>query len=277
MWDAPTLQALGPGRVHLRHGPIDVVVTSDGSNADVIEALSAIFPTLLPELCMELPALRRPVQAGRLRGHVAWRMEVAALAFDAKFVTPMAAVAGAVADRIAEGLRAAHGVTQATVNNGGDIALICARPMRIGICDDLQTGHIGSVVTIVPEHEIGGIATSGWQGRSHSLGVADAVTVLARTAALADVAATLIANATNINIPGIDRVAASTLSPNSDLGERLVTVDVPRLATPDRDAALDAGLTLAQTYLERDLIAGCYLCVQGETRVLHPLKEFEDA
>ena len=76
-----------------------------------------------------------------------------------------------------------------------------------------------------------GVATSGWRGRSFSLGIADAVTVFAGTAAVADAAATLIANAVDLpGHPAFARAPARRCDPQSDLGERLVTVDVGPLA-----------------------------------------------
>ena len=58
-----------------------------------------------------------------------------------------------------------------------------------------------------------GIATSGWRGRSFSLGIADAVTVLAATAAEADAAATVIANAVDLpGHPAIDTRAGAASS-----------------------------------------------------------------
>ena len=75
-----------------------------------------------------------------------------------------------------------------------------------------------------------GIATSGRHGRSFSLGIADAVTVLARTASQADAAATIIANAVDLpGHPAIVRCPANELQPDSDLGARLVTRDVGAL------------------------------------------------
>ena len=86
---------------------------------------------------------------------------------------------------------------------------------------------------------VGGIATSGARGRSFSLGIADSVTVLARDAATADVAATLIANAVNIDSPAIRRRPARELDPDSDLRDLPVTVSVGALdAADDIEAAL---------------------------------------
>ena len=88
-----------------------------------------------------------------------------------------------------------------------------------------------------------GVATSGWRGRSFSLGIADAVTVLATNAAPADAAATLIANAVDLpGHPAVTRVPARELAPDSDLGDRLVTQGVGPLSPREIAGALEAGL-----------------------------------
>src|SRR6202451_53661 len=96
--------------------------------------------------------------------------------------------------------------------------------------------------TIDSARPVRGIATSGWRGRSFSLGIADAVTVLADTAAMADAAATVVANAVNLPAhPEVGRVRACDLAPDSDLGERLVTQSVGQLAQGEISEALAAG------------------------------------
>jgi ApbE superfamily uncharacterized protein (UPF0280 family) len=121
-------------------------------------------------------------------------------------------------------------------------------------------------VTITRDTGVGGIATSGWPGRSFSLGIADAVTVLARDAASADAAATVIANAVNAEHPAVKRAPAATLDPDSDLRERLVTVDVAALPPPVVDTALDAGAVVARRLIADGLIAGALLCCQERFR-----------
>ncbi|MFX7144802.1 hypothetical protein ABTI11_20165, partial [Acinetobacter baumannii] len=82
------------------------------------------------------------------------------------------------------------------------------------------------------------IATSDRHGRSFSRGIADAVTVLAKTASQADAAATIIAN--NVDLPGhpaIQRVPANELQPDSDLGSRLVTRAVGTLTEQEIETA----------------------------------------
>jgi ApbE superfamily uncharacterized protein (UPF0280 family) len=193
------------------------------------------------------------------------------------FITPMAAVAGAVADEIlAAMLTAAPSLTRAYVNNGGDIALFLApgERFRIGLVDrpdrpSLDASALFARTEIGADDGIGGIATSGWRGRSFSLGIADAVTVLAADAAAADAAATVIANTVDLpGHPAIVRVPANALQPDSDLESRLVTRAVGALSDDEIDAALAAGVAVAEGLVRRGLIAGAALHLAGATRVV---------
>jgi ApbE superfamily uncharacterized protein (UPF0280 family) len=253
------------GRLHLQHGPIDIVAETFGE-AGAVRAgyarAAARFATVLEELVAELSALRAvdvPV-----KGSIARRMAAAVAPFRPAFVTPMAAVAGAVAQEVLAAL-IGPGITRAYANNGGDIALWLA-PGQSLTCALAVTGGLDRV-TLREGDGVAGIATSGWRGRSFSLGIADAVTVLARTAAMADAAATLIANAVDLDHPGIQRRPARDIQCDSDLGDRLVTFAVPPLSAGDRAKALQAGLAAAEGFRARGLIAGAALFLQGEARM----------
>src|SRR5216683_3091881 len=166
------------------------------------------------------------------------------------FITPMAAVAGAVAEEILEVMTAAAKLSRAYVNDGGDIALHLAPGEKfvVGMVERPDRASLFGTTTIESGDPIRGIATSGWRGRSFSLGIADAVTVLADTAAMADAAATVVANA--VDLPGhprVGRVRACDLAPDSDLGERLVTQSVGELAPDDIRDALGAGIRVAES------------------------------
>lgn len=260
-----------PGnRLHLNHGPIDVILQGWGDPRALQQGYAAVadrFPAILPELCAELPALRAPDAA--LHGPVARRMAAATTPFRPAFITPMAAVAGAVAEEI---LRAflRPGITRAYANNGGDIALhldpgeslTCAIAARPGMADRLTIRHADPVR---------GIATSGWRGRSHSLGIADAVTVLAATAPMADAAATMIANAVDLpGHPAITRRPARDLAPDSDLGPRPVTTAVAPLDPAEIAAALDAGEAAARAFRQQGLVEAAALFLHPELRILGP-------
>lgn len=279
-------QALSNGRWHFQHGPIDIVLQLDGDSTACEHALQTAwqrFETILPELVRELPALRRPVAAlqnHRFESVVARRMHQAAseLAWASadEFITPMAAVAGSVAQEVLQAL-ALPGVDRAYVNNGGDIALHLQRgEWRIGVVSQLaQALAADAASALVTDGQfvisaampVRGVATSGWSGRSFSFGVADSVTVLADTAALADVAATLIANAVTIQHPGIQRRPANSLRDDTDLGDRMVTVDVPSLPPALIQDALQLGLDCARGLQARGQLHAAYLCCQGQVAV----------
>ena len=232
------------------------------------------FQSILSELVAELPALRCRVKGPiPVSGTVARRMWSACQPYQSSFITPMAAVAGAVAQELLFSYQAA-GIQRAWVNNGGDIALHLAagHSLRVGLYANLERFDVEQLenglsldgrIDIDSTSPVRGIATSGWRGRSSSLGIADSVTVLARTAADADAAATVVANAVNIHEPCIIRRPASDIKDNSDLGDLLVTVDVPRLSAGQIDMALASGLARALELRSRGLISSAFLVCQN--------------
>ncbi|MCZ6858809.1 MAG: UPF0280 family protein [Alphaproteobacteria bacterium] len=266
---APVQAVLPGGRRHFQHGPIDLVIEVFGAPEEVAAAYTqawARFKTVLAELVQELPALRRPVSdAGAMRGSIAIAMREVCLAHGAVFLTSMAAVAGAVADAVLAALTPGRRLDKAYVNNGGDIALYLApgQALRAGIVTMGATPGLDGAALIDSRTSVRGIATSGWRGRSQSLGIADSVTVLAGNAAMADVCATLIANAVDIEDKAIRRVPAYSLDPDSDLGTRFVTIGVGRLPPERIERALASGVNAARDMHGRGLIAGALLSLQG--------------
>lgn len=260
----PQIRALPDGkRMHFQHGPIDLIVAAEGPGQDLaIAAAANRFQTILEELVAELPDLRRPLcSAVSVAGPTAQRMARAVGAHTDVFVTPMASVAGAVADEVLAAMVAAGPVEKAYVNNGGDIAFHLGANKTF-----LALGPSGQI-EVPSGSDVRGIASSGWQGRSHSLGIADAVTVLASNAAKADVAATLVANAVDLpGHPAIKRCPARELAPDSDLGDRLVTVAVGPLSEIQQASALDAGLRVARDFEARGLIHAAALRLGAHLR-----------
>ena len=274
----PQIALLPDGkRLHLQDGPIDLVIEAKGRAADVRAAYQAAahrFTGLLDELCAELVELRQaadPVQC-KLEGGVARRMHAAVAPFAAdQFITPMAAVAGSVAEEILGALLGAAPLDRAYVNNGGDIALYLTggEQFTVGLMDRPDHHGVLQTISVEADNPARGIATSGRHGRSFSLGIADAVTVLARTASQADAAATIIANAVDLpGHPAIIRCPANELQPDSDLGARPVTRDVGVLRDVEIDEALRAGVNRAQQLLAAGLIEGAALRLLGETAVV---------
>jgi ApbE superfamily uncharacterized protein (UPF0280 family) len=232
------------------------------------------FRDILPELCAELPALRaRLGTATPPESPVGRRMFTACSPFAEVFVTPMAAVAGSVADELMAAMREAAPLDRAYVNDGGDIAVFCGlgQVLDVAIAGDFRFGVVpgrSGGIRITQGDGVGGIATSGARGRSFSLGIADSVTVLAGDAATADAAATLIGNAADCDHPAIERRPVVELDPDSDLGELVVTVRVGRLPPAAISTALRAGLVRANLYRGRGLIIDAAVTLQGETVTL---------
>jgi hypothetical protein len=274
----PQISWLADGRrLHLQDGPIDLIVEAVASVPNrraAYDAAARRFTGVLDELCSELPLLRQPADPEQcpLQGVVARRMHAAVAPFAAAhFITPMAAVAGSVAEEILGTMIRAARLDRAYVNNGGDIALYLGGGERfsVGLMD--RPDALGAMRTLVIDADdpSRGIATSGRHGRSFSLGIADAVTVLAATASQADAAATIIANAVDLpGHPAIIRCPAHDLQPDSDLGARPVTRDVGELSRREIAAALEAGAACARRLLAMGLIDGAILRLHGETVVV---------
>ena len=268
---------------------MDIVIGADplgpagpGALAEAHEHAWARFVPLLSELMDEWALLRLPVQAGHscpLQGGVARRMWQACLPWAAhQFITPMAAVAGSVAQELISSYQR-PGVARAWVNNGGDIALHLTpgQSARVGLYADLarfqahecmQGLSLDGAFEVTHTMPVRGLATSGWRGRSFSFGIADSVTVLAATAAQADAAASIIANAVNVEHAGIVRQSAQTLRDMTDLGDLAVTVDVPVLPVAWVQQALQSGLQCAREYQAEGLISGAVLVCQGQSLTL---------
>ena len=260
-------------RLHLHHGPIDLIIEGWGEDKEVQLAYrqaEVAFASVLQSLVDELPELRQPAGDSTLSGPVAKRMVEAVSRHDV-FVTPMAAVAGSVADHVLAAMCADRMLVKACVNNGGDISFLLqdGESLTVGVGDMNEQGVTLAPVKICANDGVGGVATSGWRGRSHSLGIADFVTVFAKDSASADVAATLIANAVDVPSPrSISRLPAQELSPDSDLGDRLVTVKVGPLSPEEVSIALSRGIMRAEAMVRDGLIVAACLGLQGQRRLV---------
>lgn len=266
----------GGDRLHLQHGPIDLIIGAEGdAPTDRDRAFAAAHDRiqgLLEGLVSELELHRSQLfpDTPQPLDPVAQHMHKAARRFcEETFLTPMIAVAGSVADTILAAMVAAQPLRRAYVNNGGDIALHLEDDAQFSIAMAQQDGADLGRISISAGDDIGGIASSGAPGRSFSLGIADSVTVLAKDAATADVAATLIANAIDLpDHPGIKRTPATELQPDNDLGDRPVTTFVPDLSADDCRAALASGRLTAERFLGLQLIQGASLTLQGYSELV---------
>jgi len=273
---------MADNRLHLQHGPIDIIARVDAPE-EVRKRLYSNayhrFSTVLVELVAEMDLLKQPWSADLPdpKGGIAQKMCFAVRGSDI-FVTPMAAVAGAVSDEILEAMLyeaknpdpCLEEIQRMYVNNGGDIAfwLNAGESFSIGVVDNPGIPELNARVSLAYESPVRGIATSGWRGRSQSLGIADAVTVLAGSAAIADAAATLIANDVNVDYPGILKRPASEVKDESDLGMLPVTVDVPPLPFDQISEALKRGAQTAGNFIRTGKIEAAYLSLQKQTLVV---------
>ena len=273
---------MADNRLHLQHGPIDLILHVDASEEirkRLYSAAKKRFSTVLQELVVEMDLLKHPWSADLPdpKGGIAQKMCFAVRGSDI-FVTPMAAVAGAVADEVLEAMLneakntdpCLEEIQRMYVNNGGDIAfwLNAGESFSIGVVDNPGIPELNARVSLDYDSPVRGIATSGWRGRSLSLGIADAVTVLAGSAATADAAATLIANDVNVDYPGILKRPAYEVKDESDLGMLPVTVDVPPLPVDQISEALKRGAQTAGNFIRTGKIEAAYLSLQKQTLVV---------
>lgn len=280
------------GRLHLQHGPIDLIIGVDDPALSLSEqslmrghafaAVQARFRTILEELVAELPLLRakaRPAVAGP-ESAVGQRMMKAVLPFaERHFITPMAAVAGAVADEMLASMQSAFSgggcPARIYVNNGGDIAVHLGRTAEFRVRMARETGVSLGDFILDGAGPSRGVATSGRGGRSLSMGIADSVTIIAANAAAADAAATIVGNA--VDLPGhpqISRARAIDVVDDSDLGERMVVVGCGRLSDEEVSSALSAGAVIAEQLHAEQLVhrAALFLQDQGRLVVMDDMK-----
>jgi ApbE superfamily uncharacterized protein (UPF0280 family) len=187
-----------------------------------------------------------------------------------KELTSLAAVAGAAADHVADAAMR-MGADKVIVNNGGDIALRLAmgKTAVVGL-KAIGAEKMAGRLYVRGGSGIGGVASSGWMGRSYSPGVADLVTVWGSSASIADAAATLIAGKITACGMNVEQARAADLDPASDLGDMKVTTAVHKLSPSQRKDALDRGAAVAAGMYSSGLIHGCFLSVQGDFSLLDP-------
>ena len=254
-------------RLHLQHGPIDLIIGADGDRDRAFAAAKARFETVLEDIMSEIGVLRSPNPSLQTTGSIARLMQAATAPYQPTlFVTPMAAVAGAVAETVLAAIVDNAELDRAYVNNGGDIAIHLTPGQRFKMAMAGYDGQALGQIDIGYADPVRGIATSGRHGRSLSMGIADSVTVLAQTAAAADVAATLIANAVDLPAhPAIRRQPARLRDANSDLGDQLIVTGCDTLTFAETQAALRAGQAQAQRFVAMGQIATACLFLNGQS------------
>lgn len=266
-------------RMHFHHGPIDLIISAEGQDQRAaFKSAWQRFQTVLHELTQELSLLRTNwIDIGmRPMGSIARKMYDSVAPHAANtFITPMAAVAGSVAEEILDSMVQSGDLDRAIVNNGGDIAFHLKDHQTCAATLANLSGRSMGKVAIMAEMSIRGMATSGRGGRSYSLGIADSVTVLAKSASAADAAATLIANAVDLpEHPAIARRPAYQLQDDSDLKDHPVVIDCAPLSEDETIMALDSGLSMAKKLQECHLIEAAILFLNDRVRSIGEKKIF---
>lgn len=261
------------GKLYIDNGPVQMYISAERYGQPLSKAVRKTekkVNDLLIALTKVLPYAQRPWPELSNSGNfpkVLENMIKAVAATQDEKMTPMAAVAGAFADIIADFL-VEHGATKVIVNNGGDIAvrLKSGESIRVGISPQVgaKPTHF---INVTADSKIGGIATSGLGGRSFTLGVANAVVILAKQATTADACATHIANSTNIDSPAVTRCLAHTIDPYTDIPNLLVTTKLEKLQRYEVLTALDNGLSRVKQLKKEGLIYGAIIFVQDQMRV----------
>ncbi len=221
-----------------------------------LERLARVRPLLGRGWRENLPRLREPL---------ALKMAASVAAVGDDDLTPMAAVAGAIADAVADFL-VERGQTRVIVENGGDVAVRVGdgEAVTVGIRPNVGQAAITRVVALGPERASWGVATSGVGGRSLTRGVVSAAMVVAADAAGADAAATAVANASLVEDLAVTRGAAETLDPNTDIPGLAVTLAVGPLAEHVRDLALSRAIGRAEELIGKGLAFGAFAALQGK-------------
>lgn len=264
------------GRVLVERGPVSMALSAHANGLPAPHAcLEAVIG--LDAALAELGSLRTLLSLPwpNLPSHAALtplarRMHKAASATQHPEMTSMCAVAGAIADRMADAVTAELGNVPdmaVTVNNGGDIALRFGAnaSVRVGLVPAIGSAGADESVELRAANGIFGVATSGLGARGMTRGVADSVTVFAPDAALADALATRLANASRIESPRVHRVLAGTLRPGCDIATLDVTTAVDLLTPEERTLALELVRHVAQPLMDCGALLALRAVVQGET------------
>jgi hypothetical protein len=270
MGSGEKIEVLPNGTVLFEHGPMRLFIQALEHETPLIDLAregARKAKTVLEQMALFLPVIKRKSRGLKLEEDypdVIRRMIDATQKMGEPDLTPMAAVAGAASDEVAD-FMVLRGGTKIIVDNGGDIAIRLreGEVARVGIKTEVDAKEPSYIISIRQTMGIGGIATSGLGGRSFTKGIASAATVLSESASCSDAAATVIGNATKIDDPLIRRSLAESIYPETDIAGEWVTVEVGKLSSRKIDAALRQGLEKANAIRQKGLIKGALIAVKG--------------
>jgi ApbE superfamily uncharacterized protein (UPF0280 family) len=263
------IQWLDGGRILAECGPMRLVIEAWVGRIPqrevCIRAAKEAF-ILLERIAQQRRLLSRCYKEvpNGLDDFLALKMIHSVLAVD-EALTPMAAVAGTIADGVAAFLFR-RGMTKVIVNNGGDVAIRTSakESVNVGIRPDLTHDAITDLITLGDERTSWGVATSGLEGRSLTQGVASAATIIAGSASVADAAATSIANASYVDDQTVIQRPAEELDEQTDIPGISVTLQAGPFTEEKKDLALSSAIKKAEKLIKKGLIFGAYIAVDGK-------------
>jgi ApbE superfamily uncharacterized protein (UPF0280 family) len=266
------IQWLDGGRILAECGPMRLVIEASVGQIPqgqlCIRAAEEAF-LLLERIAKQRRLLSRRYQRvpDDLNDFLALKMIRSVLVVD-KELTPMAAVAGTIADGVATFLFR-RGMTRVIVNNGGDVAIRTGSDVsvNIGIRPDFAHSEITDIVTLGNERSFWGVATSGLEGRSLTQGVASAVTIFAGSASVADAVATSVANASYVKDKTVIQKRAEELDEQTDIPGIAVTIQAGPFTERKKDLALSGAMKKAEQLIKKGFIFGAYIVVDGKVKM----------
>jgi len=274
-WEAKSFQEWDDGTVIVDRGPMLMsIFVSDGKTPDRALAKEGAKKAL--EVLETLAGYRKLITRNireiiSIEGlpSVVKKMVSASRRFEDPTVTPLICVAGAGADEVADFIFDMGEPSKVIVNNGGDIAIRLKNQevVKVGIKTDLNEKAVTHILMVTPAEGIGGVATSGFGGRSFTRGIANAAVAVAKDATLADVAATLVGNAADVECPAVVKVLAKELYEGTDIPDLSVTKSIGHLEKFQIEEALDRGMEKAETFREMGLISGAFLAIKDQYRI----------
>jgi len=274
-----TVHMLAGGAVMIECGPMRLVIDARvGKVAQPQQALRAADEAVR---FLEGVATARPFLGRDYRGFtpqitdpLALKMVASIQAVGDEDLTPMAAVAGTIADAVADFLFE-RGMTRVLVDNGGDVAIRCCdgEPVAVGIRPNVESERITQVMVLGPERTAWGIATSGLGGRSLTRGVLEAATVVAADASLADAAATAVANASYVEDSAVVQAPAEAIDPRTDITGLCVTTGVGPLPEEKKNQAVNQAIRRAEKLIDNNIVLGAFVACQGRTAMTRFIAE----
>jgi len=255
-------------KLFIENGPTNIIAEAFSSEKiEIYNLICEYSSKFLKDLSLEIRTLKKPTShKNEFVSEIANTMFNSTKLFLPNFITPMASVAGSISELLLLKVLEEFEVKKMYINNGGDISLYITKDEKFNFS---VGGETSFVVEYADTDGLGGIATSGWKGRSFSMGIADSVTVIAEKASIADAAATIICNHIDLkNSKKIKKTIANNLYEDTDLNNKLITVSVENLTETEIRQAISMGKIISEYYISKKFIKAVIINLQDNILIL---------